>query len=573
MQIAERKFSPSTALALIKGGVPPLLAKVFAARGIRRAEEVTGPLAELLPYSQLKGCQELALVLADAVVQSKRLLVVADYDADGATACSVAVRALRAYGANVGYLIPKRLEHGYGLTPEIVKLAAAQDPKPDFIITVDNGIASHAGIMEANFQGVPVLVTDHHLPAADLPPPDARVIVNPNQVGCKFASKSMAGVGVIWYVMWAMQDELARRGIDPLQEDFDVKSLLPIVAIGTVADVVPLDRNNRILVTAGLERMHLNQSFPGVDALALSAKRNPRELTTGDIAFGVGPRINAAGRLETMDAGVECLTTESVARAQALAAQLNDLNEKRKDIEGETVDQAVDQLVNGLGVEHRYTVVLHRNDWHEGVIGIVAGRVRERTFRPTFILSTNHKGELKGSGRSIPGFHLRDALDLVAKRNPGILVKFGGHAAAAGLTLREGAFEQFQEAFEEVARELLTPSTLNQVLETDGALDIDEMTLDTVADIKTQVWGQAFPEPTFSDEFRVLEYRKLGDKGQHLRMTLEKDGRKFVAVKFRHEQGDVPARVRAVFKLDANTFRNETNLQLLLDYFESAVVA
>lgn len=573
MQIAERKFSPSTALALVKGGVPPLLAKVFAARGVRRADEVAGPLEDIHPYSQLKGCAELATVLADAILANQRLVVIADYDADGATACSVAVRALRAYGANVGFLIPKRLEHGYGLTPEIAKLAAQLDPKPDFLITVDNGIASHAGIMECNFLGMPVLVTDHHLPAAGMPPPDARVIVNPNQDGCKFPSKAMAGVGVIWYVMWALEDEMKRRGFGPVDDDFDVKSLLPIVALGTVADVVALDRNNRILVTEGLRRTHNGRSFAGIDALAKTAKRNPRALTTGDIGFGVGPRINAAGRLETMDAGVECLTTDSIARAEALAIQLHELNEKRKNIESNVVEEAVEQLINELGTDDRYTVVLHGGDWHEGVIGIVAGRVRERTYRPTFILASNHKGEMKGSGRSIPGFHLRDALDMVAKRNPNILLKFGGHAAAAGLTLRAGALAEFQELFEEVAKELLTPATLNQVMETDGALDVNEMTLDTVANIKTQVWGQAFPEPTFSDEFRVLEYRKLGDKGQHLRMTLEKGGQKFVAVKFRHEDGEVPPRIRAVFKLDANTFRNETSLQLLLDYFEPAPLA
>lgn len=569
MQIAERKFSPSTALTLIKGGIPPLLARVFAARGIRKVEDITGPLSELHPYSQLKGCEEMAKVLADAILEGKRLLVVADYDADGATACSVAVRGLRAYGANVGYLIPKRLEHGYGLTPPITKIAAEQDPRPDYLITVDNGIASHRGIMDSNLLGIPVLVTDHHLPVADMPPPDARVIVNPNQDGCKFPSKSMAGVGVIWYVMWALQDEMTRRGIEPLQDGYDVTSLLPIVAIGTVADVVALDRNNRILVNAGLDRIHRNESFPGIDALAASAKRNPRELTTGDIAFGVGPRINAAGRLQTMDAGVECLTTESVARAQALASQLNDLNEERKNIERGVVEQAADKLATELVLGDCYSIALHREEWHEGVIGIAAGRIKERTYRPTFIMTSNHEGKLKGSGRSIPGFHLRDALDLVSKRNPNIFIGFGGHAMAAGVTLKDGCFEQFQAAFEEVAKEMLSPADLNQVMETDGALDIEDMSLDTVAEMKLHVWGQAFPAPTFSDEFRVLEYRKLGDQGQHLRMTLEKEGRKFIAVKFRHEPTqEVPPRIRAVFKLDANTYRNETNLQLLLDYFE-----
>jgi single-stranded-DNA-specific exonuclease len=571
MQIAERKFAPSTALTLIKGGIPPLLARVFAARGIRKAEDITGPLSDLHPYTELKGCVAMAELLADAILQDKRLLVLADYDADGATACSVAVRGLRAFGANVGFLIPKRLEHGYGLTPAIAKVAMAAEPKPDFIITVDNGIASHAGIQECNFQGVPVLVTDHHLPAADLPPPDARVIVNPNQVGCKFPSKAMAGCGVIWYVMWALQDAMAKRGILPIQDDYDVKSLLPIVAIGTVADVVALDRNNRILVNAGLTLIHKNYSFPGIDALAIAAKRNPRELTTGDIAFGVGPRINAAGRLQTMDAGVECLTTESVARAQALGKQLNELNIERQEIERKVVEQAADKLATELNVATCYSIVLHRQEWHEGVIGIAAGRIKERLWRPTFIMTSNHEGKLKGSGRSIPGFHLRDALDMVYKRNPNIFLGFGGHAMAAGVTLREGCFEEFQKDFEEVAHELLKPADLNQILETDGSLDIDEMSLDTVADLKLHPWGQAFPAPAFLDTFRVLEYRKLGENGDTLRMTLEKEGRKFVAVKFRQDPTEeIPPRIKAVFKLDANTFRNETSLQLLIDYFEPA---
>ncbi len=427
--------------------------------------------------------------------------------------------------------------------------------------------------MDANLLGIAVLVTDHHLPVADLPPPDARAIVNPNQVGCKFPSKSLAGVGVIWYVMWALQEEMSRRGIEPLQDDYDVTSLLPIVAIGTVADVVALDRNNRILVNAGLDRIHRGDSFPGVDALATSAKRNPRELTTGDIAFGVGPRINAAGRLQTMDAGVECLTTESVARAQALASQLNELNEERKSIERTVVEQAVDKLAEELVLADCYSVILHRDEWHEGVIGIAAGRMKERTWRPVFIMTTNHEGKLKGSGRSIPGFHLRDALDVVYKGNPDMFIGFGGHAMAAGVTLKPGYFEEFQKSFEEVAKNMLTPADLNQVMETDGALDVDEMNLDTVADFKLHPWGQMFPAPTFSDEFRVLEYRKLGDKGQHLRMTVEKGGKKFIAMKFRHDpEEEVPPRIRAVFKLDANSFKNETNLQLLLDYFEPVTV-
>ena len=373
----------------------------------------------------------------------------------------------------------------------------------------------------------------------------------------------------MWYVLWALEDELARRGIDPLEEGFTANDLLPIIAIGTVADVVALDKNNRILVQEGLARIHAGACLPGIAALCAVSKRKPEELTSGDIAFGLGPRINAAGRLESMDAGVECLTTFDPVRAQQLAEQLQDINERRKDIELQTVEQAVEQLLTDVKLD-RYTVALHSDAWHQGVIGIVAGRLRERVYRPTFILASSSNGELKGSGRSIPGFHLRDALDMVAKRMPGLLVKYGGHAAAAGVTVRAGGFEDFQRLFEEVSRELLTEADLLQEIETDGSLDASEMSLSTVAALRQQVWGQAFPEPTFSDVFSVVEYRKLGEGGRHIRMTLEKDGRRFIAVKFRHEDPAQPDRIQAIYKLDANTYKGNTSLQLLVDHIEPA---
>lgn len=566
MKIVERKFAPAVAADLVRAGVAPVLARVLAARGVSTISQVAGARSELLPYTLLTGAVEMAQVLADAIESRKRLLIVADYDADGATACTVGVRALKALGADVGFIIPNRLEHGYGLTPEIARIACAAQPKPDFIITVDNGIASHAGIDECNRLGVPVLVTDHHLPAATHPA--ARCIVNPNQHGCNFPSKSMAGCGVMWYVMWALQDELVSRGFTGMSPTFDVFSLLPIVAVGTVADVVALDGNNRILVNEGLEMVRRGRSFPGLDALARIAGRSPRSLATSDIAFGVGPRINAAGRLESMDAGVECLTTDIVARAEALAQQLHDINDRRKEIEGEMTEEAVRRLLTDVRAD-RYTAVLHADEWHQGVIGIVAGRLKERIWRPTFILASGKAGEYKGSGRSIPGFHLRDALDLVDRRHPGVLVKFGGHAMAAGVTVAPGQLETFSQAFETVAREWLKPSDLLQQIEVDGGLDASEMTLATVALLKAHVWGQAFPEPSFCDEFRVVESRAIGG-GQHLRLTLEKQGCRYQAVKFRHSDGAPPTRIRAVYKVDANTFRDETNLQLLVEYFEPA---
>lgn len=567
MKIVERKYPPAVALALWRSGIPPLLAKVLAARGIKTSAELGGSLADLVPYSRLLNAEAAGQLLADLIEQQRRLLIVGDYDCDGATATSVGLRALRALGANVGYLIPNRLEHGYGLTPDIVDIAAGLNPRPDYIITVDNGISSHAGIERANHLGIPVIVTDHHLPGAT--PPPALLIINPNQHGCPFPSKALAGCGVMWYVMRALEDELVGRGHD-LPPNFTVASLLPIVAVGTVADVVALDRNNRILVQEGLARIRSETgSFAGIEALAKVAKRNARELTTEDIAFGLGPRINAAGRLETMDAGVECLTCDEVSRAEGLALQLHDINDRRREIETKTVEEAVEQHATTVDPDS-YTVVVHDDAWHKGVIGIVAGRLRERVYRPTFVLATGKTGELTGSGRSIPGFHLRDALDLLAKRDPAILTKFGGHAMAAGVTIRPGTFERFKREFEAVAREMLTPSQLNQVLEVDGALESADMTLATVAQLRGQIWGQAFPAPTFCNTFKVLSHKAMGANKEHLRMTVLLGGTQYVAVKFRHDGAPVPERVRLVYKMDVNTYRNETTLQLLVDHLEPA---
>lgn len=566
MKIVEKSFAPSAALKLMSEGANPLLARVLAARQVSSMKDARPELGRLLPYTQLTNAEAMAVELADAIEAGKRLLIVADYDADGATACSVGMKALTAYGANVGYVIPNRLEHGYGLTPGIVDLVAALEPRPDYIITVDNGIASHEGIKRANELGIPVLVTDHHLPAETHP--DARLIVNPSQHGCTFPSKALAGCGVMYYVMWALQDELVFRGYTRMDPTFEVTKLLPIVAIGTVADVVPLDTNNRALVNEGLRQIREGGGTEGIKALARVSGKEVAALSTTDIAFGLGPRINAAGRLESMDAGVECLLCEDSGRAQALAESLHEINTRRKEIEGDMTDEAIRLLLTDVQPE-RYTAVLHAGDWHQGVIGIVAGRIKEKVWRPTFVLADGKPGELKGSGRSIPGFHLRDALDLVDKRYPGVLVKFGGHAMAAGLTLNAARLEEFRTAFEAVARELLKPADLLQQIECDGGLSPDELSLESVAMLRQQVWGQAFPEPFFADEFNVIETRALSG-GKHLKMTLERGGKRFDAIKFRHSDGLPPSRIRLVYKMDANTFREETKLQLMCEYYVPA---
>jgi single-stranded-DNA-specific exonuclease len=567
MQIQERSFSPVAAHRLLKQGVDPVLARVFAGRGVTSKSEVTTGVEGVVSYDRLTDATRAAEVLYSAIRETKRILIVSDYDADGATACAVGLRALRAFGGNVGYLIPNRLEHGYGLTPEIVQIAANLSPRPELLVTVDNGISSHAGIAEANRLGIPVLVTDHHLPPETLP--EALLIVNPNRRDCSFPSKALAGCGVMWYVLWALEDLLRSQGHTPSPPEFSVKDLLPLIAIGTVADVVPLDANNRCLVRAGLEQIHEAPTMAGVASLCKVAKRDHEKLTTSDIGFGIGPRINAAGRLQSMAAGVECLITDDPEVAMALANQLQGINDERREIEAEAVIEAAEQVA-GTVQSNRFSAVAYHSDWHKGVIGIVAGRVRELVYRPTFVLTSDASGHFTGSGRSIPGFHLRDALDLIAKRAPGVLVKYGGHAMAAGATLAPGSLERFEEAFEAVARELLTPADLRQTLETDGSLEVPEMTLETAERIRSQVWGQAFPEPTFVDTFRVINARRMGKDEAHLRLFVEKGNKRFTAVKFRAEPGEVPGRVRAVFKLNVNTYQNMTSLQLLVDHLGAA---
>lgn len=567
MKIIERPYSPVTAHQLHKQGVGTVLARVYAGRGIRDQRQTKEGIESLIPYSQLTDCVRAAEVLARAIEDSQRILVVSDYDADGATACAVALRALRAFGANVGFLIPNRLEHGYGLTPEIVQIAANLKPRPQLLVTVDNGISSHAGIAEANRLGIPVLVTDHHLQGETLP--DALLIVNPNRTDCAFPSKALAGCGVMWYVLWALEDILRNSGRTPMPAEFSVKALLPLIAIGTVADVVPLDANNRCLVREGLGMIRKSNELPGIASLCRVAQRDQEKLTTSDIGFGIGPRINAAGRLESMDAGVECLITDDPQTAQQIAGRLHGINNERREIEAETILEAVQQISSEVHMD-RFTTVAFRESWHKGVIGIVAGRVREITYRPTFVFTADSSGLLTGSGRSIPGFNLRDALDLVAKRAPGVLLKYGGHAMAAGATLSKGSLDRFQEEFENIAKEILKPSDLRQTLETDGSLDAQEMTPENAENIRNEVWGQGFPEPTFVDGFSVLNFRRMGADGAHLRLQLAKNDRRFNAVKFRAGAGDPPSRIRAVYKLSLNEYQGETSLQLLVDHMEAA---
>lgn len=570
-RITTRRIPSRSHLQLEQQGLHPLLARLYAARGINAREEIDTQLKELLPPDQLKGAREAARLLADSIAANERLLIVADYDCDGATACAIGLRALRSFGARVDYLVPNRFEYGYGLSPEIVQLAATR--QPDLLITVDNGIASVEGVAEASRLGMRTLITDHHLPGDELPA--AEVIVNPNQPGCSFPSKALAGCGVMFYVMLALRAELRQRGAFAHQAEPNLAELLDLVALGTVADVVPLDRNNRILVAQGLARMRAGRVQPGVAALFHAAGRRPQQATTFDLGFGLGPRLNAAGRLADMTLGIECLSSNDASRTLNLAQELDGLNRERRSIETGMQEEALLHLEE-LGLEQNDEaettqlpagLTLFDPDWHQGVIGILASRIKERLHRPTFVLARGHEGELKGSGRSIPGLHLRDALDLVAKRQPGVLLRFGGHAAAAGVTLREDDLMLFEATFAAVCQDLLNPADLTRTLETDGPLETAHMSLECARLLQSQIWGQAFPAPLFSDEFQVENQRLLKDK--HLKLTLSKNGSRFDAIQF-NCANSAPARIRAVYKLDINEYNGVANVQLLLEHFEDA---
>jgi single-stranded-DNA-specific exonuclease len=560
-QIRVRPISFRESEMLRQQGVHPVLARLFTARGVKSKDELSAELKSLHAPTELLQIEKAAVFLADAIASQKKCVIVADYDCDGATACAVGIRGLRMLGAHVEYIVPNRFEYGYGLTPEIVELTQ-QSHAPDIIITVDNGIASIEGVAEANRRGIEVLITDHHLPAATLP--DARVIVNPNQPHCGFPSKNLAGVGVMFYVLLALRAELRRRGQFSEATQPKLDSLLDLVALGTVADVVKLDANNRILVAQGLKRMRSGKLNAGISALFRVAARNPQTATPFDLGFAVGPRLNAAGRMNDMKIGIECLITDDDGRAWEIAEQLNTLNIERRAKEAEMQDDAL-LLLDDFQAKDSNTLCVFDASWHQGVIGIVASRLKDKFYRPTITFAPGGDGILKGSGRSIPGFHLRDALDLVSKHVPGVIQKFGGHAMAAGLTIAENDLPTFQAAFEEVGQHLLEPAQLERIVETDGALEDAYYSVDFIQLLGQQVWGQGFPAPTFSDEFRLISQRVL--KERHLKLVLEKNGQRFDAIWFGHTD-TLPDKVRVAFRLDANEYNGVTRVQLLVEHIE-----
>ena len=562
-RISTRPCSFRTSEMLRQGGVHPVLARLFASRGLSDARELSSELASLMAPSGLLHIGAAAVFLADAIAAGKKMVIVADYDCDGATACAVALRGLRAMGAKVDFIVPNRFEYGYGLTPEIVELTA-REKSPDIIVTVDNGIASIDGVLEAKRRGIDVVITDHHLPSDTLP--DARVIVNPNQPECGFPSKHLAGVGVVFYVLLALRAEMRKRGIFDAQTQPKLDSLLDLVALGTVADVVKLDANNRILVAQGLKRMRAGRMHAGVAALFRVAGRAPRTASPFDLGFALGPRLNAAGRLDDMSLGIECLTTDDEGRAWAIAQQLNEINLKRREIEADMQDAALLHL-DAFEPSASNTISVFDANWHQGVIGIVASRLKEKFFRPTITFAPGAEGWLKGSGRSIPGFHLRDALDLVSKRAPSLIDKFGGHAMAAGLTIRVEAFDAFSEAFEAVGRAWLNTAQLERIIETDGPLEDAYYTTEFIDVMDGQVWGQGFAPPVFCDEFRVVSQRIL--KERHLKLQLERNGQRYDAIWFGHT-ASMGERARVAFRLDANEYNGVTRVQLMVEHAEPA---
>ncbi len=552
--------------------LPPLLARIYAARGIDSAEALDRSLARLLPFTELAGIDAAVDLLQQALRDGQRILIIGDFDADGATSSALGVRALRAMGAaQVDYLVPNRFEYGYGLTPEIVAVAA--ENKPDLLITVDNGISSIDGVAAAKALGMRVLVTDHHLPGDALPAADA--IVNPNQPGDAFPAKGTAGVGVIFYVMLALRARLREAGWFAEQgiSEPNLAGLLDLVALGTVADVVPLEHNNRILVAQGLARIRRGQCCPGITALIRVARRNPQQLVAADLGFALGPRLNAAGRLEDMALGIECLLADDADAALLLAQRLDALNRERREIEAEMKAEAMcilDDMALADDAELPVGLCLFEPHWHPGVIGILASRVKDRLHRPVIVFAETGEGDIKGSARSVPGLHIRDALDAVAKRHPELLSKFGGHAMAAGLSLARADFARFSQAFDEEVRRHLGPADLRREILSDGELSVAELSLPLAESLRAAgPWGQGFPEPLFDGVFDIVSRRIVGDN--HLKLVLRPPGSEQIidAIAFNTVDHDWPAdttQVELAYRLDVNEYNGRRSAQLLVEH-------
>jgi single-stranded-DNA-specific exonuclease len=559
-----RREVPDSVRALIAAGIAPVLARIYAARGITSVTELDHSLRALPGFGAMRGIDAAAVRLSQAIDTGERIVVVADYDADGATGCAVALLGLRLLGADVDFVVPNRFEFGYGLTPEIVELAAAR--MPGLIVTVDNGIASHEGVAAAVQRGIDVLVTDHHLPAATLPAP--AIIVNPNQPGCGFTSRHIAGVGVMFYVLTALRALRRARGCYASGPEPNLAALLDLVALGTVADVVRLDQVNRALVQQGLARLRAGRGRPGLRALFAVAGRDARNATSSDLGFLIGPRLNAAGRLADMSLGIRCLTCDDEVEARAMAEALDRLNRERRSVEVAMHAEALASLGSldaAAPGEHACTICVHQPQWHAGVVGIVAARLKDRFHRPAVVFARSADGTLKGSGRSIDGLHLRDALDAVAKRAPGVVLRFGGHAFAAGVSIAESGLAAFAAAFEAVASGILGPEQLRMVHPSDGPLSRGELSWELAAALRERVWGQGMPAPAFDDRFEVATQRVVGER--HRRLTLVRDGERFEAIAFGAPE-PLPARIHALYRPQVHEWNGIASLELVVDHWQ-----
>jgi len=569
MKFITRDVPPRAAWALEQAGVHPLLARLYAGRGVSDAKDLDASLTHLLPPAGMKGMADAARLLADAIHTQQRLCIVADYDCDGATACAVALRGLTLLGAqHVDFIVPDRVVDGYGLTPSISQRVHASGAQ--LLITVDNGIASVEGVAEAQRLGLQVLVTDHHLPGPQIPAAEA--VVNPNQPGCTFESKHMAGVGVMFYVLLALRAELRQRGVFSKDTEPRLDSLLPLVALGTVADVVKLDANNRRLVAQGLQRMRRGQLPTGMSALFQVAGRDASQAISQDMGFAIGPRINAAGRLSDMRLGIECLRTDDATLSLQLAQQLDAINRERRTLETGMREQALliaESLMDSED-EPPPALCVYDEEFHEGVVGIVAGRLKDLHYRPCFVFAASEsegQAVLKGSGRSIPGFHLRDALDAVVKLHPGLLLRFGGHAMAAGCTLLEDDLATFEAALQHIAAQWLDAATLAQSLETDGPLPAADLRPDVAIELQNQVWGQGFAAPLFHDTLEVISQRIVGEK--HLSLKLKMHGQAIDGIWFGRTEG-LPAYAELAYRLVLDNWQGQRKLKLHIENMRTA---
>ena len=561
--IVQRSFDAMTVESLQNSGYSPLLARLLAARGVRHAQDAELSMKQLLAPTDLRNIAQTAQHISDAIAARHNITIIADYDCDGATACAVAVRGLKLLGALpecVDFLVPNRFDYGYGLSPEIVQLAAHQTPKPDLLITVDNGMASIDGVALANQLGMDVIITDHHLPADTLP--NALSIVNPNQVGCGFESKNLAGVGVMFYVLIATRAELRKRGAYTDKPEPNLSELLDLVALGTVADVVKLDQNNRILVAQGLQRIRAGKMCAGIAALLKIAGRDAQKASTFDLGFAIGPRLNAAGRLDDMALGIRCLLTDSTSEAEQIANELNDMNNERKQIEKQMREDAEVNL-SALKIDAHNSICVVHEEFHQGVIGIVAGRLKEKYHRPTIVFAPDGKEFLKGSGRSIAGIHLRDVLDWVDKHAPEVIVKFGGHAMAAGLTIVATQYELFKNTFEQAVLAMSEPEVFIKQIATDGELVPADMTVENIDAMNAQVWGQGFAPPLFEGVFEIVEQRILKDA--HLKLTLRNPQGTYSAIWFFHAT-ELDSPIRCAYQMQRNDWNGKTSVQFLIEF-------